>query len=31
MPINIETVSYFTRYNSGKHFMDSGGESGRHW
>ena len=29
--MNYKTVLKYTRYNSGKHFLDSGFESGRHW
>lgn len=31
MPIDNETVLSFTRYNSGRYMLDSGGASGRHW
>ena len=29
--MNIEKVAEFTRQNTGTHFLDSGGESGRQW
>jgi hypothetical protein len=29
--MNIEKIAEYTRQNTGTHFLDSGGESGRHW
>jgi hypothetical protein len=31
MTMKIEKVAEYTRQNTGKHFLDSGGESGRQW